>query len=152
MKKKIMGFIVNEKKQLLLLRNNPQNPKYGGDFWYVVTGNFDCNEVSASLVAKREIKEETNLDVLEIIYLNWVFIFNNNQQWFKEYVYIAFVKNEKIILNEENIEYQWCDLEEFLKKIHWNGNLKILEKVLTKAISKKFFFKKEKTEKYEQKN
>ena len=34
MYKKILSFIVNENNKLLLLRNNPEDPKHGGDIWY----------------------------------------------------------------------------------------------------------------------
>ena len=38
---KILSFITNKDKQLLLLHNNPENPLHGGDIWYTVTGGVD---------------------------------------------------------------------------------------------------------------
>ena len=111
MYKKILSFIVNDNNKLLLLRNNPVDPKHGGDFWYTVTGGFEDNETYGKEVVIREIKEETNLNVKETIYLNWIYKYTNNEIDCLEYAYVSFVEDGDIILNEENVDYKWCDLE-----------------------------------------
>ena len=141
--KKILSFIVNEDNQLLILRNNPEDPIHGGDFWYTVTGGFDPGETDGYEVAKREIREETDLAVKEILYLNWVLVYNNQGIDCIEYVYISFVDKKDIILNEENIEYKWCDPKEFLDTIKWYYDKDILKEVLMKAINKEVYFTRE---------
>jgi len=146
MYKKILSFIINENNQLLLLRNNPEDPIHGGDIWYTVTGGFDDNETDGKEVVIREIKEETNLDVKEAIYLNWIFSYNFNDVDCIEYAYISFVENGDIILNEESIDYKWCSLDEFINETTWFGDVSMLRNVLTYAMSKKIYFDTEKTE------
>lgn len=148
MYKKILSFIVNKNNQLLLLRNNPVDPKHGGDMWYTVTGGFEDYETDGKQVAIREIKEETNLDVKEIIYLNWIYKYNHNDIDCIEYAYISFVEDSKIILNEENIDYRWCNLNEYLSNINWYGDIGVLESVLKDAMNKKVYFDAEKIEQY----
>ena len=97
--KKILSFIVNEENKILLLRNNPIDPAHGGDFWYTVTGGFEEYDKSGEDVVKREVKEETNLDVNEILYLNWIFKYVDKNLNCIEYAYISFVKNETITLD-----------------------------------------------------
>ena len=63
-----------------------------------------------------------------------------------EYAYITFVKEEKVILNEENIDYKWCDIKEFIEKIQWYGDKRELYKILKKALNKKLYLKFEKIE------
>lgn len=147
---KILSFIVNEDNQILLLRNNPVDPIHGGDFWYTVTGGFEDYDKSGEDVVKREVKEETNLDVKEVFYLNWIFKYVDKNLECTEYAYISFVTNDEVKLDKtENIDYKWCDLDEFVKNIRWFGNLKVLKKVLSAGIERKKFFLIEKTEKFE---
>ena len=141
MKKKILCFIVNNNNKLLALRNNFENLKYGGDFWFVVTGGVDNNE-SYKDAAIREIKEETNLDVDELFFLNWESKYIWNNEICKELNYIAFVKDGKIVLNEENIDFKWLNKDDFINLIKWEDDKKILKKVLEKGLEKEVFFKK----------
>jgi 8-oxo-dGTP pyrophosphatase MutT (NUDIX family) len=97
---------------------------------------------------KREIKEETNLDVKEIMYLNWIFKYIDKTLECTEYAYISFVGSAEITLDEtENIDYLWCDLDEFIKRIRWFGDLEVLKKVLEFGIKRKIFFNIEQIEK-----
>ncbi len=147
--KKILSFIVNEKNELLLLRNNPEDPAHGGDMWYTVTGGFEDYETDGKDVAIREIKEETNLDVKETIYLNWIYKYTYNKIDCIEYAYISFVEGGNIVLEkEENIDYRWCDFNTFIENIKWYGDISVLEKVLKDAINKKVYFENEQIENY----
>ena len=49
--------------------------------------------------------------------------------------------NGKIVLNEESIDYRWCDIDEFINLIEWTGDKKELKNVLVSAINKKIYFK-----------
>lgn len=146
--KKILSFIVNNNNELLLLRNNSEDSKHGGDIWYTVTGGFEEYETDGKEVAIREIKEETNLNVNEVIYLNWVYKYTNNEIDCIEYAYISFVDNGNIILNEENVDYNWCNLDEYLNRIHWYGDKILLGNVLKSAINKKVYLEIENIEKW----
>lgn len=146
---KILSFIVNEENEILLLHNNPIDPIHGGDFWYTVTGGFEDYDQSGEDVVKREVKEETNLDVKEVLYLNWIFKYTDKGINCTEYAYISLVKKEKITLDiTENIEYVWCDLDDFIKRIRWFGNLKLLKEVLCCGMKREKFFDVEKIESY----
>jgi 8-oxo-dGTP pyrophosphatase MutT (NUDIX family) len=142
MNKKILAFIHNG-KEFLLLRNNPKDPAHGGDYWFTVTGNVEADE-SIEEAVKREIKEETNLDASEIFDLKWGSIYYWGGKDHSENNLLAFVKKEKVILNEEHIDFEWLSLDDFIKKINWRLNKEELRKVLQKAIKRELFFEKEK--------
>ena len=133
---KILSFIINDK-----------NPQFKKSFWYVVTGGCEDEDSSLKETVKREIKEETNLDVLESTYLNWIFKYKSLGNDCIEYVFISRDNDTDIILNEENIDYKWCSLEEFVNLIQWYGDKVLLNKVLEKAINNKIYFKNERIEK-----
>ncbi len=139
MKKKVLSFITDGKK-FLALRNDSKDPKHGGDFWFIVTGSVEGSE-SPKEAVKREISEETALETEEIINLKWGSIYHSQGQEFIEQNYLAFVKPEKISLNEEHIDYKWLDLEEFVGLIKWEDDKNLLKKVLKKAIKKEAYFK-----------
>ena len=146
---KILSFIVNEYNEILLLKGSKNDPQFKKSFWYVVTGACEKYDLNREETVKREIKEETGIDnIKDIFYLNWIFKYTSLGMECTEYAYITFVQKEKIILNEENIDYKWCDKEEFLEKIKWYGDKNELNNVLTKALEKKIYFENEKIENF----
>lgn len=142
MNKKILAFVCNGKK-FLLLRNNFKDPAHGGDYWFTVTGSVEFDE-SVEDAVKREVKEETNLDIFEIFNLKWSSIYSWSGADYSENNFLSFVKKGIVILNEEHVDYEWLNLDDFIKKINWNLNKEELKKVLQKAIKKELFFKEEK--------
>ena len=142
MNKKILAFVCNGKK-FLALRNNPKDPKHGGDFWFTVTGSIENGENETKAI-RREIKEETNLEVIEIFDLNWGSVYGWNNKEFNEKNYIAFVKEGSIKLNNEHIDYEWLGLDDFIRRIKWGLDKKELLNVLRVGLKKELFFKKPK--------
>ena len=142
MNKKILALIYNGEK-FLLLRNNYEDPTHGGDYWFTVTGSVEADE-SIGETVKREIKEETNLNVSEILDLKWGSIYSWGGEDHSENNFLAFVRKEKIKLNEEHVDFEWLSLDDFVQKIKWDLNKEELKKVLQKAIKRELFFKKEK--------
>lgn len=130
--KKILTFIINKNNELLLLHNNPQDPIHGGDIWYTVTGGVEEYDQSLESAVKREIKEETNLDVINTKYLNinYKYISRKGIEC-TEFVFISLVKNGNIILNEENIGYKWLNIDDFIKEIYWYSDKEKLKEILT---------------------
>jgi len=149
MNKKILAFISDGRK-FLLLRNNSKDPAHGGDYWFTVTGSVEQDETLERAV-KREVKEETNLNVTEIFDLKWGSIYSWGEEDHSENNFLAFVKKEKVVLNEENVDSQWLGLIDFIKKINWDLNKEELKKVLEKAVNKELYFNKEKIEDFRKK-
>ena len=119
LKQKILTFIVNENNEFLLLKTSNKDPQFHKIFWYVVTGFCEKEDKNRVETVKREVKEETNLNVIETIYLNKTFTYESLGSNCKEYVYLSKVKKDKIILNEEHIDYKWCNFNEFINLIYW---------------------------------
>ena len=145
---KILTFIVNEFNELLLLKGSSNDPQFKESFWYVVTGGYEKIDKSLINTVKREVLEETGLIVKKSIYLNWIFKYSSLGKKCTEYAYISFVNKDNVILNEENIDYKWCKLEEFIQKTRWFGDKEELRKVLIDALEEKIYFKNKKIENY----
>jgi|SRR3989344_2012300 len=131
MQKKILTFIVNNKK-ILALYGKP-HPKHGKG-WFAVTGEVEKNE-SYEQAVKREILKETGLVTEKIISLNWGSIYNWNNNICEELNYLAFVKSGKMKLNGEHKKYEWLSFTEFLSKIVWGGNKMELKRILQNALN-----------------
>ena len=119
LKEKILTFIVNENNEFLLLKTSDKDTQFHDSFWYVVTGSCEKKDKNKIETVKREVKEETNLDVFESIYLNKTFTYESLGANYIEYVYLSKVKKTSIILNEEHTDYKWCSFDEFIELIYW---------------------------------
>jgi|WetSurMetagenome_2_1015567.scaffolds.fasta_scaffold111127_2 8-oxo-dGTP pyrophosphatase MutT (NUDIX family) len=138
MNKKILAFIFDGNK-FLALRNNSKDPAHGGDFWFTVTGSLEKGE-SREDVIRREVKEETSLNIIKIFDLNWGSVYSWNNQDHEEKNFIAFVKKEKIVLNEEHVDFEWLNLDEFVKRIKWDLDKEELKAILKFGIKRKKIF------------
>lgn len=132
---KILSFIINKNdNKLLLLKGSSNDPQFHESFWYVVTGGVEEEDNSFFDTVKREVLEETNLEVKNIIDLDWVFEYESLGDHCIERAYISYVDSDKVVLNEESIDYCFCELDEFIDKIHWFGEKKELSERLSKYI------------------
>ena len=119
LKEKILTFIINENNEFLLLKTSDKDPHFHESFWYVVTGSCEKEDKSKIETVKREVKEETGLNVIQTIYLDKTFTYESLGSNYIEYVYLSKVKKTNIQLNEEHIDYKWCTFNEFIKLIYW---------------------------------
>lgn len=123
--KKILTFIVKDKKLLLLLCSD-KDPQFHKSFWYVVTGGCEQEDKTLEDTVKRETLEETGLHLTKIVDLNWVFEYESLGKHCVEYAFISFTDEDGVVLNEESIDYKWCNFDEFLELIEWYGDKKEL--------------------------
>ncbi|MEI6236973.1 MAG: NUDIX domain-containing protein [Candidatus Saccharibacteria bacterium] len=119
---------VDEKVMYLALKPTP-GPDYMYDY-YVVTGSVEKGE-SVEDGAKREVKEETGLDVKKLINLKHQLKFDDRRGSNIEYCFGALVDEGEIILNEEHIGYKWMPKDEFIKQLWWfGGDKQVLAKLI----------------------
>lgn len=131
MNKKVLAIIKSDQGNFLLLRTNPKHMQI--DSWYVVTGGVKENESDEDAV-RREIKEETKLEIIDIrptdstLEYEWP---KNSGKMYKELVFFVLVKEGKVKLSRwEHLEYKWLDQENFIKEIDWFGDKAELVKIL----------------------
>ena len=128
--KKILTFIVNENNKFLLLKGSENDPQFHKSLWYVVTGSCEKYDKNMIDTVKREVKEETNLDVIEVNYLDKIFYYKSLGKNCIEHVYLSKVKTGNVILNEENVDFKWCNFDEFVNLINWFEDKSDLVKLL----------------------
>lgn len=127
--RKIMAIIYSEKGNFLLLRTNPKWMKC--DVWFVVTGSAKKNE-SEEQAVRREIFEETNLEILKITPTDYSSIYEwpqNSRKMHKEKAFLVKVKESKPKLSGEHTEFKWLSKEDFLKNIDWDETINSRDKL-----------------------
>ena len=116
--KAVVGALIfNEKNELFLMKTVQWKNKYN-----MPGGKVEMGESLIEAV-KREVKEETNLDINDIKFHNIIdgldignkYTLNENH-----FIFIDFVARvsdyKKVKLNKEGVEYKWLKPEEWLKK------------------------------------
>lgn len=131
---KILTFVIKNNKLLLLLGSD-KDPQFKESFWYVITGSIEKQDKDLYDTVRREVKEETNLNLDKIIDLNLIFEYDSLGKHCIEHVFVSYADDSEIILNEESIEYKWCSLYEFIELIKWYYDKKKLKKILSEYIS-----------------
>lgn len=110
-------------------------PTPGRDYqydYYVVTGSVEKDE-SIKEGAKREVKEETGLDVVMLIDLKHAFHYSKVGKDFVEHCVGALIDDGKIVLNEEHIDYKWMTKNKFIEKLWWGDDRKELRELIEKT-------------------
>lgn len=105
--KAAVGFIINDKKQILIVKRNPQKSWMGGK-WACVGGSIEDNETPLQAF-KREVMEETNLKIKKVSYCFKKNENNNECYYFKA----TASNNDEIKLNNEHTDYKWVSTKDF---------------------------------------
>jgi 8-oxo-dGTP pyrophosphatase MutT (NUDIX family) len=118
----------------LMLRRVPQR----GGFWQGVSGGADWGEELPD-AARRELWEETGLRPVVLRPVDYHYTFAMQERWRKwyrpgtpeieEYVFLAVVEGEKVILSpQEHDDCRWCSYEEALGLLSWAHNAEALQR------------------------
>ncbi len=111
------AFIFNDKDELFLMKSPQWNNKY-----ICPGGKVELGE-SIEKATKREIKEETNIDIKEIELMGVLEGLDVDKHINKGYKHLIFLNNrakvkkaKKIVLNNEGTEYMWMKIAEWLRR------------------------------------
>jgi dihydroneopterin triphosphate diphosphatase len=123
-------------KYLLLKRSESKQPFPG--IWQIVTGKME-EEEKAYNTAIREVMEETSLKPVKCYVAPKIngFYTPHNDNIYLIPVFVICVDDERIVLSDEHVQYEWLDFKNAYNRIHWYSqkeNLKIIDDLLTGKI------------------
>jgi len=125
------GLIFNAKGEIFLMKSD----KWRG-MYCIPGGHIELGETLIDAV-KREIKEETNLDVNNIEFHSIQdCIFSENYYEKRHFIFIDFIctaVSSEVILSDEGFEYMWVSPENIDKYPVEPYTLKMIEFYLTKS-------------------
>jgi len=107
---------------LLLKRNKNRIYEH---LWQGVAGKIEKDE-TAWQTAIRELKEETSLKPFRMFAADHISTFYESHQDRVNLVPVfgIEVKDKKVILSEEHIDYEWLSFKDAYEKLPWNGQKK----------------------------
>jgi molecular chaperone GrpE len=115
-------LIFNEKQEILLVRSHKW-PKR----WIVPGGKLEFSEKLIDC-ARREIKEETNLDLDKLEYFSTSEAVVDQKNHFVFINYTAIAKNPSDLqLNEELLEYKWMPIDSDFSDLKLDSTKKLIE-------------------------
>lgn len=122
----LLKKVDNDIKFLLLKRNT--NPLKG--LWCYIGGGIEQGE-KAWEAALREVREETGITNVSLYATNQ---FDQFYDPHKDYIYfvpvfVGFVDNQDVQLNDEHSEYKWLSYEEALNLLSLPGNENVLASI-----------------------
>ena len=97
--------LINNKKEVLFLKRSDYVDKYAGD-WDLPGGHLKKDE-SIVKGLKREVKEETQINILKPVYLTRI----DNLNFF-----YSMYNSEKIILSDEHTEFKFFSKKDLNRK------------------------------------
>ncbi len=107
------ALIFNQEGKIFLMTS----PKWRGK--YVVPGGHIELGETIEQALKREIKEEANLDIFDIKFINLQeFIFGEDFHKKRHFIFLDYAcktKTTNVVLNEEGSGYIWATIDEALK-------------------------------------
>ena len=117
-----------------LLLKRSKNKIYPG-IWQGVTGKIKKEEIPYK-TAIRELKEETGLIPNKVWTIDKVNMFYDAETNIMNVIPVfgVMVNKKNIILSDEHIDYQWCDINNAIKLLTWEQQkkgLKIFYEMLT---------------------
>ncbi len=103
------GLVFNQEGKLLLIRSHKWHDRYT-----VPGGHIELGETLKEAL-KREIKEETNLEIFDIKFIDYQEFIYDKQFWkdrhFIFFDFAARTKSTKVKLNHEAQDYIWITLD-----------------------------------------
>ena len=108
-------LIFNPRGEMFLMKTHKWHGKYG-----VPGGHIELGE-SAIEAARREAKEETNLEIRNVEFLCWQECVYDEQFWKpRHFIFLDFIaKTDKVdvVLNDEGEDFIWIDPQKALKEL-----------------------------------
>lgn len=102
------ALIFNAQGQLFLMRSHKWHGKY-----VIPGGHIELGETIEQAL-RREIKEETNLDIRDIEFVCFQEFIHDDRFWQRRHFiffdYVCRTDSTNVILNDEAQEYLWVDL------------------------------------------
>ena len=122
----VLGYIKKNDNYLMLLRNKRQNDinknKYLG-----IGGHIEKNESIIEAI-KREVKEETNLDIIKYDYRGKIFFSN---QGYEETIYLFLITDFKgELMESDEGELMWVKEDKLFDLNMWEGDIYFLKPLI----------------------
>ena len=126
MNETVLCYIKKKNEYLMLHRNKKENDINEGK-WIGVGGHLEKNEKPIDALY-REVKEETNLDILDYKYLGDVCFYDNNYSELM-HLYVVLDFKGKEVFNDEGT-FKWINKDDVLSLNLFEGDKVFLKRII----------------------
>ena len=127
----VKAVIVNQDKKILLIKRSKKYKDCIGEVWDIPGGRIDFGEEPGEGL-KREVKEETGLELKEIKkILDASTVYKDDEKQIVRLTFLCSIYEDMPTLSEEHKEFIWTEPG----KIDFEFKDKLLEKVIKKISS-----------------
>ena len=110
----VKAFIINNGKLLILKRADNDVHKPG--IWEIPGGRIENNEDLITAL-KREVKEETGLDIIVSRRLSIRHFTRDDKEEIEMHIFLSNSVNEEVKLSDEHILFEWIEIEKCKEKL-----------------------------------
>jgi dATP pyrophosphohydrolase len=132
LKYSIECWLYNDLEDRFLLLRCPVTHRHA-EYWQPVTGGRGPDEPCLT-ACLREVEEETGVvltaEQLDVVIPEFSFCIPDARIELRKPVYLARVKNERVVLSSEHIGYSWFDARDVGSHLHWDSNRESFRQVL----------------------
>lgn len=135
----VKSFIVNEKRELLLIKREDNDPHKPG-IWEIPGGRLELGEDPFKGL-KRETKEETGLEIDMLNPLRVHHFTRDDGQKITMITFLCKPLSKSVVLSKEHTEYLWINLDEASSKLHpaFHKDVEIFKEIFEDRLSKTYF-------------
>jgi 8-oxo-dGTP diphosphatase len=111
----VKAFIVDKNNLLIIKRSNYSIQKPG--IWEIPGGRLDSKDENQIFGLKREVKEETNLDIEVIKPINIREFTRADNQNIRLTIFLCKTKSIEVKLSKEHTDYEWINIKKAKTKL-----------------------------------
>ncbi|MFA7169800.1 MAG: NUDIX hydrolase [Candidatus Paceibacterota bacterium] len=113
------ALIFNDKNQILLIRHTPE---FEADYYWYIPGGTANKDENALDALRREVKEETNIDINDIGELVYTVEHTNHKRGWYSDIYVYKIKDwcGELEINDpdgDTVELKWFDIKQAIDVI-----------------------------------
>jgi len=122
---KVNVVLQNKEGKILVVKRSEKD----GGFWQTITGTVEPTDLRLVEAVKREVKEETGLDVIVNAKPFYFFTWEKEDREVIEICFWAYLRdnNDRVILSNEHTAYGWSSIEVATEIVEKESNKKVLD-------------------------
>jgi len=121
--------------RFLLLKTPPRTGV--ASFWQPITGGIEEGE-SATQACQREVKEETGLQLEDLVQLPFsqIVLVDNGSKKIHKHLFVGKAPCDTVRISDEHLESTWHDIENIRELLYWDTSCEAFQQIVDYLLDK----------------